>query len=56
MSQTSRLAENLVSLNPTYLRKLEKGASHPGLEITARYPRDGRAAARLDKRQLPIKC
>jgi len=36
--------------------KLEKGASYPGLEITSCHAGDSRAAARTDKRRLPIKC
>ena len=36
-------------VNRTYLSKLEKGASYPGLEITRRHARHGRAAARTDK-------
>jgi hypothetical protein len=35
VSGTRRLVTNLVSVNRTYLSKLEKGASYPGLEIIA---------------------
>ena len=41
--------QSTAGVNPIYLRKLEKGASYPGLEITRRHARHGRAAARTDK-------
>jgi hypothetical protein len=37
--------QSTAGVNPIYLRKLEKGASYPGLEITRRHARHGRAAA-----------
>jgi hypothetical protein len=39
----------LVAVNRTYLRKLEKGASYPGLEITAKLATVGQS------RSLPMR-